>query len=31
MPNINWTWLLIGLVLGFVVRHYMKGRASVGG
>jgi len=29
--NINWTWLAVGLVLGFVIRHYMKGRTSVGG
>lgn len=26
--RINWTWLLIGLALGFVVRHYMAGRTK---
>ncbi len=27
--NINWTWLLIGVLLGFAVRHFMKGRTAV--
>ncbi len=31
MGRINWTWLLIGLALGFVVRHYLQSRSSVGG
>ena len=26
--RINWTWLIVGLLLGFVVRHYMAGRTK---
>lgn len=29
--RINWTWLAVGLALGFVIRHYMASRSSVGG
>lgn len=27
MPRINWGWLLVGVLLGFAVRHYMASRA----
>lgn len=30
MSRLHWGSLLIGVVLGFVVRHYLKGRASLG-
>lgn len=28
--SINWKWLIIGVALGFAIRHYLKGRSSVG-
>lgn len=31
LPSNKWLLILIGVVLGFAIRHYMKGRASVGG
>jgi hypothetical protein len=29
MPNIAWGWLLVGILLGFVIRHFLKGRTAV--
>ena len=29
MSKLHWGSLLIGVVLGFVIRHYMKGRTAV--
>lgn len=29
MRSIHWGSLLLGLALGFVIRHYMKGRTAV--
>ena len=26
--RINWTWLIVGVLLGFVIRHYMAGRTK---
>jgi len=31
VSKIGWGSLAIGFILGFVVRHYLKGRAQVGG
>ncbi len=31
MSRIAWGSLLIGVVLGFALRHYLRGRAPVGG
>lgn len=28
MPNINWTWLIVGLALGFIVSGYMAKRRA---
>lgn len=30
MSKLHWGSLLIGVALGFVLRHYLKGRASLG-
>lgn len=30
MGRIHWGSLLIGVVLGFVIRHYARGRANLG-
>ena len=27
MPRISWTWLIVGLIVGYVASNYMKGRA----
>lgn len=27
--GINWKWLIIGAVLGFAARHFLKGRTAV--
>ena len=29
MPNVAWGWLFIGIVLGFFLRHLLKGRTAV--
>lgn len=28
MPNVNWTWLIVGLALGFVVSGYLAKRRT---
>jgi len=29
MPNVNWGWLIAGILLGFFLRHMLKGRTAV--
>jgi hypothetical protein len=29
MPNVAWGWLLVGILLGFVLRHVLRGRTAV--
>lgn len=29
MGRVSWGWLIAGVVLGFVIRHLMKGRTAV--
>lgn len=29
MGSVSWGWLLAGVLLGFVIRHFLKGRTAV--
>jgi hypothetical protein len=29
MPNVSWGWLIVGVALGFALRHLMRGRTAV--
>jgi hypothetical protein len=28
MPKVSWGWLIVGVALGFAIRHYMKARTA---
>lgn len=28
MPNVNWTWLVVGLIIGFVAAGYLAKRRA---
>ena len=29
MRNVSWGWLVVGILLGFFLRHLLKGRTAV--